>query len=240
MMRLLRFNAKGIEEFRKQLEAIRNGASLNAPLGIAEDPALTEPVPDGGEIEVRIFDRRHDMAACIDTVLSSADSNDDMSDTGLWAWLSAIYLDSVCPADSRGLRNPGNDYRHIPSVDWRHFYRHLVRGPVRIYRLFKEKPETAAIVLCQKPSSPGDFAEQLASRQERITNPAIIEAANRLYYDKEKQLPKRGAAPNWPKPGTLRRFGDLLNQLDLTYDLYSLSADDLLKILPREFAAYRD
>lgn len=239
-MRLSRFNEKGVNEFRTLLEAIRKGEVVSTPLGIIADTGLTEPLSSGDEVDVRVFENRHDMASHIDSVLSTGNGQDDMSDAGLWAWLSAVYFDSVCPADARGQRSPGNDYRHIPSADWRHFYRHLIRGPVRIYRLFRERPETAAIVLCQKPSSPGDYAEQLASRQERITNPAIIEAANRLYYDNGQQAPKRGAAPNWPKPGTLRRFGDLLNQLDLTYDLYSLSVSDLLQILPDEFAIYRD
>ena len=238
-MRLSRFNAKGLTEFQATLEGIRAGAHVTAPLDIISNAALTEPAAHLSEIEVRVFERRHDMAAYLNAALGGGMSGDDMMDTGLWAWLSAVYLDSVCPAEAGGRRNPGNDYRHIPSSDWRHFYRHLIRGPVRIYRLFRERPETAAIVLCQRPSSPGDYAEQLASRQERITNPAIIEAANRLYYDQERQLPKRGAAANWPKPGSLRRFGDLLNQLDLTYDLYSLSADDLLDILPEEFSTYR-
>jgi hypothetical protein len=104
--------------------------------------------------------------------------------------------------------------------------------------LFKDNPEAAAIVLCQNPQSPGDWVEQLASRQERITNPAIIAAANRLYFDPNTRKPKRGAAPNWRKPGTLRRFGDVLDQLDLTYDLYSMSSSDLVSLLPGEFSTY--
>ena len=40
--------------------------------------------------------------------------------------------------------------------------------------------------------------------------------------DTKKDRPKRGAASTKRKPGTLRRFVDLIQQLDLTYDLYSM------------------
>ncbi len=95
-------------------------------------------------------------------------------------------------------------------------------------------------MLCQHPSKPGDFVEQLASRQERITNPPIIVAANQLYYDDATAKPKVGAAPNWPKSGTLRRYITLLDQLDLTYDLYSMTTEEILEVLPGEFANYRN
>jgi hypothetical protein len=80
-----------------------------------------------------------------------------------------------------------------------------------------------------------DFTEQLSSRLELITNRAIVEAATQLYFDLQNERPKRGAASTKRKPGTLRRFVDLMRQLDLTYDLYSLDHNELLKLLPKEF-----
>jgi len=237
-MKLSRFNERGVIEFQKLLEDARQGLPLNTPLQIVSDPDFTESISSSGELEVAIFSTRGDLAVYLERLLSEAKIVDDINDIGLWAWLAAVFLDSTCPAGADGKRNPGKDYRHIPTTSWRDFYRHLIRGPVRILRIFAEKPDSASIVLCQKPQTPGDFVEQLASRQERITNPAIIEAANRLYFDSSTHKPKRGASPNWHKAGTLRRFGDILDQLDLTYDLYSMSADDLVALLPDEFSGY--
>ena len=36
-------------------------------------------------------------------------------------------------------------------------------------------------------------------------------------------------------PGSPRRFADVLSQLDLTWDLHSLSVEQLLELLPSEF-----
>ena len=233
-----RFNERGIKQFELILESLRQGQSVETPLDILTSDETSEVVSQTEDIDVNIFHSRFELAAFVDKVLASTGIADEMNDIGLWSWLGAVFLDSTCPAEADGRRKPGNSYRHSPSNNWRDFYRHLIRGPVRIFRLFKENPEAASIVLCQKPQSPGDFVEQLASRQERITNPAIIETANRLYYDTSTGSPKRGASPNWRKPGTLRRFGDVLDQLDLTYDLYSMSTDQLTSLLPSEFAPY--
>lgn len=237
-MRLRRFNEIGIQHFAKLLESLRHGESVETPLDFLNSRELSECVPQAGEFEVRLFDSRLELAAFVDNQLTDVKTGDEMTDIGLWSWLGAAFLDSTCPADSNGTRKPGKDYRHIPSSSWRDFYRHLIRGPLRIFRLFKGNLDAASIVLCQSPHSPGDFVEQLASRQERITNPAIIKTANTLYFDSKTGKPKRGASPKWHKPGTLRRYGDVLDQLDLTYDLYSMSADELVELLPDEFFAY--
>ena len=237
-MKLSRFNEKGVREFQKLLENARQGQSFETPLASITDPECIEEIPGTHEFEVVVLDTRKELASYVDALLSDAEIPDDINDIGLWAWLAAVFLDSICPAGADGKRHPGKDYRYVPTTSWRDFYRHLIRGPVRIHRLFAEHTDSAAIVLCQKPHAPGDFVEQLASRQERITNPAIIEAANRLYFDPDCGKPKRGASPNWRKPGTLRRFGDVLDQFDLTYDLYSMSADDLVQLLPNEFSSY--
>ena len=237
-MKLSRLNEEGIRRFRDILEDARQGVQIKTPLSITTDPEYIEEVFEDTKFEVSNFGTRGGLALAVDGLLSDVQVTDEINDTGLWAWLSAVYFDSVCPAGADGKRHPGQDYRHIPTTSWRDFYRHLIRGPVRIHRLFCANPNSAAIVLCQRPSVPGDFVEQLASRQERITNPAIIDVANRLYYDSETGKPVRGASPNWRKPGTLRRFGDVLEQLDLTYDLYSMSAEDLIDLLPREFSVY--
>jgi hypothetical protein len=41
-------------------------------------------------------------------------------------------------------------------------------------------------------------------------------------------------------PGTLLRFIDIIQQLDLTYDLYSMSGEEILALLPPEFDKWKD
>lgn len=87
-------------------------------------------------------------------------------------------------------------------------------------------------------SKPGDIVEQSASRQEFVTNKAVVEAATRLYIDGASRTAKKGAGGKGP--GSARRFAEVLNQLDVTWDLYAMSADDLLSILPAEFNRFRN
>jgi len=238
-MILKRFNAQGIEKFHSILQQYRLGANVVAPLQILESQQFTETLATRVDIPVTIFTTRMELARSISDAVKRASLPDDMLDIGLWSWLSAAYFDTVCPIGKNGLRNILSDYRYIPSNSYKNFYRHLIRGPVRIYRLFLESPEMASIVLCQQPSMPGDFVEQLASRQERVTSRAVIGAATILYFDESRRMPRRGSAPNSRKPGTLRRYIDILDQLELTYDLYSISSQELLNLLPTEFTNSR-
>ena len=53
--------------------------------------------------------------------------------------------------------------------------------------------------------------------------------------------PESRNAEHRPIGVDLGRFdvsGDVLDQLDLTYDLYSMSSDELAELLPHEFAVY--
>ncbi len=78
--------------------------------------------------------------------------------------------------------------------------------------------------------------EQLASRQSIITNDTIMEVASRLYIDASKKQ-KKGAASK--KNGSVRRFTEIINQFDLTWDLYGMSPERLMELLPKEFDKFR-
>jgi hypothetical protein len=83
----------------------------------------------------------------------------------------------------------------------------------------------------------GDVVEQLASRQEIVTNKAIVGAATKLYYDRVTGAPRRGAGGKGA--GSARRLADIINQLDLTWDLYAMSENDLIARLPAEFDRFK-
>ena len=76
------------------------------------------------------------------------------------------------------MRKPGALARHIPEPgNFQRYYRHLLAGPYRIYRAHRDDPQRALALLCQPLDSPGDVVEQLASRQELVTNRGIMELA---------------------------------------------------------------
>ena len=104
-------------------------------------------------------------------------------------------------------------------------------------RTHRDTPERALAVLCQPLHKPGDIVEQLASRQELVTNRAFIAAATRLYVDSTTQQPRSGSGGK--SRGAPRRLADFCNQLDVTWDLYAMEADELIDKLPKEFDRFR-
>jgi len=201
---------------------------------------LTDEICPPIEVEHLTFGSRYAAAEYLAAVLRSSNLTDIELDRGLWAWLSLFYFDELCPADLKGRRKPGERARWIPvtGVSWR-YYRHLLAGPYRIYMAHSDSPDRARLVLCGPLHQPGDIVEQIASRQEFITNAGIINAASKLYFDPSTQKPRRGAASKTGK-GTVRRFTDVLNQFDVTWDLYSLEAQDVIQMLPDEFSRFRE
>ena len=76
--------------------------------------------------------------------------------------------------------------------------------------------------------------------QDLIANRGVLDAASLLYFDEETKQLKPGCQPSHPRAGTVRRFVRVLQQLDLTHDVYGMSGKEIVTILPNEFDAWRD
>jgi len=175
------------------------------------------------------------MVEHLDQCFEAAEFRPSRTDRNLWAWVACFYFREICPTSKSGAWQPGAMPRWIPqSADWRRYYRHLVAGPYFIYRAHRDEPKRALALLCQRPGRPGDLVEQLASRQQIVTNPAIMRTATNYFVDPATGQQRRSA--NSKGAGGARRFVDVLNQFDVTWDLSSLSTDGLRAMLPPEFS----
>ncbi len=236
-MRVARLNASGLATFAGWLESLKMGGAIQAPTALLTDAQNTESLITEVEAEPREFTNRFEAAEYLHTQFSVAGLTDVEGDRGLWAWLSLFYFDAVCPAGRGGARKPGALARHIPEPgNFQRYYRHLLAGPYRIYRAHRDDPQRALALLCQPLDSPGDVVEQLASRQELVTNRGIMELATRLYVDTESLRPKRGAGGK--SGGSARRLSDIIEQFDLTWDLYAASGEELATVMPKEFSRF--
>ena len=234
-MRVRILNDRGIKAFADFLSSPEAAGGGDPPFAMLEDDFLANPFEDDAEVEPRDFSSRFELAQYLCNVLPDAGPALDHN-RGLWSWLGLFYFEQICPRQADGSRKIGEVQRYILSLDWKKYYRHLLATPYVIYRLHGPFSRSILSPLVHKH---GDFAEQLASRQEIITNRGLIEAVDRLYYasDGESGMPKRGAT-NRNRGGTLRRLVDVIQQFDLTYDLYGMTAGDILGILPREFGRW--
>jgi len=237
-MRVRRLTEAGITTFAGWLETLKAGGQLQAPTALLEDSLNTEAIAAEVEVESRSFANRFEAAEYLYMRFSTSGLSDVEGDRGLWAWLSLFYFDTVCPIGKGGVRKPGALPRHVPEPgNWRRYYRHLLAGPYRIYRAHRDDPKRAMGLLCQPLNTPGDVVEQIASRQELVTNRGIMALATRLYVDPITQKQKRRAGA---KGGgsALRLASDVIEQFDLTWDLYAATVDELVAVMPQEFGKF--
>jgi hypothetical protein len=237
-MKLHRFNRDGVAAFANYRARLTLDPTLEPPVELLEDPALTELLPGSADVSKRKFANRLEAGRFLNELMDTAKVQLPERDQGLWTWLTLFFFDEVCPADGNGRRNPKDEARLIPLLDnHQRFYRHLLVGPFLIVRAHRTQPERAVAMLCNPLWKPGEIAEQLASRKELVTNHAVADVATRLYYDPATSSFKRGAGSD--VKGAARRLATLFNQLDLTFYLYGMSCDEMLALLPKEFDRFR-
>ncbi len=239
-MEVRRLTENGIEEFRKYLSKLRSGSTTDPPHELLTDPDASEPVPGIARVEKLIFDTRLDAARYLDEVLSGLELDSIETDIGLWSWLSMFYFDQVCPRGKDGSRKPGRDYRHILELGYRNGHRHLLAGAYVSYSVYILGENLGKLILYSPPSVESRFYHELAARQSLVTNPGVMEAVNLLYFHEREKRPKPAALSKKQKPGTFFRFIDVIQQLDLTYDLYSMTGGEVPELLPREFDRWRE
>ncbi|MEW6587442.1 MAG: hypothetical protein AB1442_17770 [Nitrospirota bacterium] len=237
-MLLRRLNETGISQFLEYLASLRDEPDAMPPYSLLDDPQYSEELEYHVEVQQRSFSSRFDAAEYFHGLFSDSGIKEIERDKGIWTWLSLFFFEEVCPPDETGKRKPLEIVRYIPEItDWRKYYRHLLAGPYRIFAAHKDNPARAMALLCNPLSKPGDLVEQLASRQELVTNKAIVEAATELYVDKDTGKPKRGSQSKGN--GAVRRLADIINQFDVTWDLYSMECAEVLALLPEEFNRFK-
>lgn len=239
MSALRRFNASGIEAFRGRLRAIQTLPHISVD-DLLENENLTEVVHGDVMVDVVPLESRREAAETMNGLLEAAGvrETEAIHDVGLWAWLAAAWLDQLAPANGEGFRVVRAHHRWIPQVqDYKTYYRHLLLGPYRIYRLYRHDPELAMALLATRVEAPGEIVEQLASKLDYVTNPSVIGLATDLYYDPGSRSFKIGAAGKGP--GSVRRLTEVLAQFDLTWDFRETTSERLKELLPGEFDRFR-
>jgi hypothetical protein len=237
-MELRRFNEGGLTEFREQLLTMKSDPTRDPPWHLLDDARFTAPAVITTNVERKVFTTRMEAALAMNGLLGDRPPPGTNRDTGLWSWLALFHFDSICPADEGGRRRVGASHRYIlEGANHQTYYRHLLVGPYLILRAHRDDPERAIVLLCQPPHSPGDIVEQLASRQEIVTNPVMMRVATELYYDRATGSPKRGASSK--NRGSARRLAEVTDQFDVTWDLFAVPWHSLLAKLPAEFDRFR-
>ena len=216
-------------------------ASYDEPGGLAVSPAellaapdFIQPVTPRIELDIRAFSSRYELAHYLSERFSAEGFRPRSNDAGLWNWLACTYFKHIL-ADS-GDGKPGAVARWVlRDSDFRRYYRHFIAGPYFIYQAHRDDPGRAMAVLCQKLGRPGDVVEQLVSRQEFITNRAIMAIATRTMVDPGPPPRQRRGAGGKGR-GSARRFVAVMEQFRETWDLSAMTETELATLMPAEFS----
>ena len=231
-MKLRAFNEEGIYKMKEFLLSLSSNTPLDYPEGILESKDYSD---------VLDLDFNDDLSKCqtrleLGKQLYEIFNGQEISDKGVWTWLSLKLFLTLCPL-VKGKRKPYAMHRWIPENKYNTYYRHLLAGPYNIYKSYIKYPRKALSLLCNPPNKPGELAEQLASRQEIVTNHSITGAATKLYINPKTNKFKKGAGGSGL--GSPRRLADIMNQFDLTWDLYMMDEDQIYNMLPSEFKRFK-
>ena len=233
-MQVRRFNADGIESFRKELAECRLQPSRDIPFELLTDRVLTETFSPQIEVEPQVFMTKKDAAVYFHRILEGVPKQQLLDDAGLWSWLSLYFFDLVCPKRG-GVRKVRNDYTYVyEAKSIRHFYRHLLFVS---WRTLDIAPTHNRLLLGTSISSLDKFSSEVIKRLYLTRIPCFFEVLDRLYWD-DKRGRARPGVTDFQKvtPGNLvHRLPTRIRQLEKTYDLHTLSADQLISLLGKEF-----
>lgn len=238
-LELRKFTVKGVETFRTYLNNLRSGSTASPPDDWLVSPETSRPIKGNVRIAQRSFETRLELARYLDEALAGIEADSIENDVAFWSWLSLFYFDQVCPPASTGNRKPGRDYRHILELGYPNGHRHLIGGAYLVYSVYGLGDEISNLLLYTPLHVESKFNHEFAGRPVFITNKGVMEAAFRLYFDPPSKKPKRGAQIRKNAPGALYRFIDVIQQLDLNFDLYSMTGEEIIGILPAEFDKWK-
>ena len=95
-------NKEGMAKYRNFIEQLQAGIDLSIPVEFLEDLALTVSVDGFAEIDTeKVFNSRSAAGKYFCEVLSGLDDS-ERGNEGMWAWLSLVYFDQLCPPPVRG------------------------------------------------------------------------------------------------------------------------------------------
>ena len=234
-MEFRKLNRQGLRQFDEFVESLRSGGKQNTPGYLLSDPATSEPLDQALVLEKCEFGSRYDLGVYLVQKLSGLNTQSLIGDAGFWSALALYWFDELCPPGKDGQRKPSMVYNYILSENFAHRPRHAI---FTTWQLVDRYGEDSRFLLGKELTVRGELIEQLMARQYLLSCDGVMRAASELYYDPERKTFKKGAAGR-KSAGCVSRFVAWLQQLEINYDLFSVSSEDLLRLAPKEFDRFR-
>lgn len=238
-MNIRRFNQQGVEAFREYLRQVKLDAKAKLPVQPVPVELLTSDTTSELTTYVmptlpEVFATKMDLASFVDRVFPRNKYDEIRIDVGMWTWLAACMFDQI----TNGRKKFKEERAYVAGLSYREFYRHLILGPYFIYFNAKEDLSRVQVLLYDDPTTMNEVMVQFGSYQTLMQNKGLQAVVQRLYYDPEKGRIRRGAGGK--DKGTPRRLMDLLCQLELNFDLQSVSDSRLWDMVTPEFSKFKE
>ncbi|MDA8552203.1 hypothetical protein N9K78_02830 [Aquiluna sp.] len=199
---------------------------------LSENATLSEPT--GAHLEIDLPANKLSLAMALrSSFLSVGDRFSDGIPQGVWDWLAARLMSDLL--ESEGKKMTKSSEAWVVTHDTWTAYRHRIAGPYFTLLSHLDNPAAAMSVLCSGASQHPEVNEQLLASR-RISGSVGVELATALYYDPDSEGLRVGSGGDGP--GSVRRLSAFLNQIAVTVDYKRMSVEEILALLPNEFARF--
>jgi hypothetical protein len=194
---------------------------------------FSEELENSKDYKIQNYDNSYQLAQSILYSLSEY-KFEDIDDEKMWDWLALVNFEKIfVPGKIRGCAS----YRYCVEMDeYFSSFRHLIRGPCWAVNQYKSN---AKIFTCTKTYEQNDWLEQYIKISFMREMKVMAEVCMRLYYDylRDESIP---GTSKGTKPGIFPRLRDKMSQYSKVKFLWEMNADEIIKMLPKEFNKYRE
>ena len=228
-------NARGIARALRFLADVRANPDgpLSPPRELLADNRFSRPVANAPVLDQRAFATRREVGEYLSPKLGSI-RRQIVDRASFWSWLGIFYFEGtvrvvdgaakLSPLDETVVLDPGS------RESRRGMHRHYLRAAWRLYEAYGED---AAFLLDEAPASRGGIADRILQSQRIFNSTGLVPLILRLYTRNGRQK-----AGFMKRPGGLKHLARVLDQLERTHDIYHMSPDAIIRILPAEFAPW--
>ncbi len=236
------FTQEGLEYARGYLESIRDMVWRPVPDELLFGDEYATPVIPSAQVETRSFGNRRELGQYLAEQLEPLGAGNVSSNWHLLSWIGMFYLESLTSGvTGQSPKRLFADIAHIidPSRDSRDRSHHRLK---MAYDLWTRWGDKAWYFLEQPANSMPQFTLRIVQSPEIMRSEDLVPLVLTLYVDKgvgELRPGSTGMNQSDAPPGSLPRLIAVLNQLSMTYDVYGMTMQQLLPLLPPEFDDFR-
>ena len=229
-------NARGVARALRFLADVRANprGPLSPPRELLADNRFSRPVANAPVLDQRAFATRREVGEYLSPKLAPI-RRQIVDRASFWSWLGIFYFEGTVRVVDGAAKLSLLDETVVvdPSsgrARWR-MHHHYLRAAWLLYEAY----EDAAFLLDEAPASRAGIANVILQSQRIFNSTGLVPLILRLYTRNGQQK-----AGFMKRPGGLKHLARVLDQLERTHDIYHMSPDAIIRILPAEFAPWID